>query len=30
MDKQIQKLKTLVDKHLSQTKEELSKEWKNH
>ena len=29
MDKQIWKLKKLVDKHLNQAKEELSKEWKN-
>lgn len=27
MDKQIQKLKNLVDKHLHQTKEEIYKKW---
>ena len=28
MDKQIRKLKTLVDKHLNQKKEQIAKEWK--
>ncbi len=28
MDKQVRKLKILVDKHLNQPKEQISKEWK--
>ena len=29
MDKQIRKLKKLVDKHLNQSKDQISKKWKN-
>lgn len=29
MDKQVRKLKTLVDKHPNQTKEQIAKKWKN-
>lgn len=29
MDKQIRKLKKIVDKHLNQTRKQIAKEWKN-